>query len=462
MLFKFAVENYKSFKGKATLDMVSSSKIRTMGNHVIHSGGKKILRNAAIYGANAAGKSNLFDALALVQSAVRFGHLYRSVSIEYCKLIDGGKDVPSSFDILFEKNGTYFDYGFSALLSDQRVVEEWLYASKNRSETNLQLVFSWSGAKQFEIGDLLKNQLDTKNSSRFDIYIEDFASLDEDSLFISFMNRGKQLSESSALSLFDDAYSFLVSSLSRIEADVPRPQHMDYSEESELDRIADLLKTFDTGISSITSRNVKFEELADFVPVRILETIRKDIDELSAGEKGVFNLRSKNSFVTIRAEKGVEPAASVLVIQHEGSFYDYDFAEESDGTKRLFDYLDILLDRNKNTVYFVDELDRSLHPMLTRQLISLFNEYHSEDDDHCQLIFTTHEDALLDGGVLRNDEVWFIDRDENGCSTLTPLDRFKERSDASVGKAYLAGRYGGIPILAPLFASEKPPREEVG
>ena len=79
MLLKFAVENYKSFKGKATLDMVSSSKIRTMGNHVIHSDGKKILRNAAIYGANAAGKSNLFDALALVQNAVRLGHLYRSV-----------------------------------------------------------------------------------------------------------------------------------------------------------------------------------------------------------------------------------------------------------------------------------------------------------------------------------------------------------------------------------------------
>lgn len=138
-----------------------------------------------------------------------------------------------------------------------------------------------------------------------------------------------------------------------------------------------------------------------------------------------------------------------------GSTRNFDFSEESDGTKRLFDYVGMLLGHVKSAVYLIDGFGRGLHPLLTRRLVQLFDEYHSEEDACCQLVFTTHESTLLDGGVLRNDEVWFIDRDEHGCSSLTSLDRFKPRCDASLFRDYLAGRYGGIPALAPLFTREK-------
>lgn len=124
MLLKFSVDNYKSFQGKATLDMVPSSRIWALGGHEIRSGEKTALRHAAIYGANAAGKSNLLDAFTLVQNTVQLGHLHPRVSTHYCKLFEGGKSVPSTFDMLFEMDGTYFDYGLSALLGDQCVVEE--------------------------------------------------------------------------------------------------------------------------------------------------------------------------------------------------------------------------------------------------------------------------------------------------------------------------------------------------
>lgn len=134
-----------------------------------------------------------------------------------------------------------------------------------------------------------------------------------------------------------------------------------------------------------------------------------------------------------------------------GSPHDYDFSEESDGTKRLFAYVGMLFGQDKNAVYLIDGFGQGLHPLLIRRLVRLFDEYHSEEDDRCQLVFTTHESTLLDGGELRADEVWFIDRDEHGCSTLTSLDRFKQRRDASIYRNYLSGRYGGIPALAPLF-----------
>ena len=90
---------------------------------------------------------------------------------------------------------------------------------------------------------------------------------------------------------------------------------------------------------------------------------------------------------------------------------------------------------------------KNSHPMLTRHLVELFNELHAHDN--VQLIFTTHEDSLMDFGCLRKDEIWFVDRKESRGSILYPLDAFSEvRSDTSVDKNYWNGRYGGVPVLA--------------
>lgn len=159
MLLKFSVENYRSFHGKATFDMVPSSKIWAMDGHVIRRGEKTALRHAAINGANAAGKSNLLDAFSLVQNTVQLGHLHPRVSTHYCKLLEDGRSVPSTFDVLFEMDGACFDYGFSALLGARRVAEEWLYVSSNCSDNDLQLIFSWSSERQFEIGESFAKQL---------------------------------------------------------------------------------------------------------------------------------------------------------------------------------------------------------------------------------------------------------------------------------------------------------------
>ena len=101
---------------------------------------------------------------------------------------------------------------------------------------------------------------------------------------------------------------------------------------------------------------------------------------------------------------------------------------------------------NKDDVVFVvDELERSLHPKLTACFLKLFDSLHV--DNNIQLIFSTHESTIMDQALFRRDEIWFIERDENNSSKLYSLDRFKERYDKRLSKAYLEGRYGAIPIF---------------
>ena len=115
----------------------------------------------------------------------------------------------------------------------------------------------------------------------------------------------------------------------------------------------------------------------------------------------------------------------------------------------MFDFMDILFTKSKDKLFLIDELNRSFHPMLTQQLVSLFNRVHAQDD--CQLVFTTHENAIMSFEYFRRDEIWFVERNGQGHSVLFPLDKFADnraRSDARVNKQYLEGRYGGIPVLS--------------
>ncbi len=142
-------------------------------------------------------------------------------------------------------------------------------------------------------------------------------------------------------------------------------------------------------------------------------------------------------FYHLRGAKGEDS-----VITTSGCF---EFFEESDGTRRLFDLLDILIHSQKNKIYVIDELERSLHPNLTYRFLELFFE--SFKDHQIQLIFTTHESHIMDQDLLRRDEIWFVERNKDHVSQLYSLDRFKERYDKKLSKAYLDGRYGAVPIL---------------
>ena len=120
--------------------------------------------------------------------------------------------------------------------------------------------------------------------------------------------------------------------------------------------------------------------------------------------------------------------------------------EESDGSIRLIDFIPMLIDLKLNTsVYLIDEIDRSMHPMLSQKLLEYYFAFLDKERD-TQLICTTHESNLLDLEIIRADEVWFVEKGKDGASHLTSLAEYKPRED--IRKGYLQGRYGAIPFFA--------------
>jgi AAA15 family ATPase/GTPase len=133
----------------------------------------------------------------------------------------------------------------------------------------------------------------------------------------------------------------------------------------------------------------------------------------------------------------------------DGLHVSFDFEEESAGTRRLMDILPILADvRSGEKVYVIDELDRKLHPLLSRLFVESYLEQCC-DSLRGQLIFTTHDTHLLDLDLLRRDEIWFLQKDNEGGSNLYSLADLKVRPDLKIEKGYLNGRFGGIPFISP-------------
>ena len=225
-----------------------------------------------------------------------------------------------------------------------------------------------------------------------------------------------------------------------------------FADGSSLDKVVQVLASLDTGITGLEKQRLSMDEPENYMPPEALLTLRQFL-KASASQtpdgKLSATFRSDNAFLGIDLKGSEEPRATVLKIRHEDSLYDFGFQDESDGTKRLFDLMDILFTHSHEKAFVIDELSRSFHPMLTQQLVKLFNEVHAEDG--CQLIFTTHEDAIMSYEYFRRDEIWFVERGPDGCTRRYPLDRFAQdgaRSDARIGKKHMEGRYGGVPRIS--------------
>ena len=210
----------------------------------------------------------------------------------------------------------------------------------------------------------------------------------------------------------------------------------------------ELLGYFGTGISDLCRVESKSEEL------NITDEIRQKIEENLEGKDSKVGIviHNKNRFVFAEKDKSKNLKWYELKTIHkkDGSNSDFVFEmfEESDGTSRLFDFIPMLIDmRTNDAVYVIDEVDRSLHPMLTLKLVEMYNSL-LRNDSQMQLICTTHESNLLSTAPIRQDEVWFVEKDKKGESHLSSLCEYKPREN--VQKGYLNGRYGAIPFFGEL------------
>lgn len=442
MLLRVSVENYKSFDQKEELSFISSSKIQTNKNHRIKIKQTSILKNAVVYGANASGKSNLVKAISFIKKTLLEGLPVNSTN-DFCRNTLENETRESIFELQFTIEDKFYAYGFSTILSQRIITEEWLYElMQDGSSHNL---FLREKDKSPVIGDTVN--LSTSERNRFSIYAEDFANHDTQ-LFLTEMSRGKKYDNDSKLLFFKKTFDWIMNHIVVIYPDIGISNTDAYYSDESLETISHLIKTFDTGVCEIKTRQITVDEMSKMVPKEILFEIINTLKRqmmISNYPHVKMTWRINDGFFNIHINKNQEIEITTLVLKHNASLFDFSFEEESDGTKRLFDLIDMLMNKEEDMIFVVDELERSLHPKLTEHFLKLFMDVHSNDKD--QLLFTTHEDTIMDQELFRRDEIWFIKRDNRNSSKIYSLDRFKERYDKKLSKAYLEGRYGAIPVF---------------
>ena len=161
-----------------------------------------------------------------------------------------------------------------------------------------------------------------------------------------------------------------------------------------------------------------------------------------------FIMRSEKDFFVLNIDRNGEVKCQTLNFTHGKENVLFSMSEESDGTIRMLDLLEILI-AGENKTYVIDELDRCLHPSLTYKFVETYLQIAAQKN--IQLIVTTHESRLLDFDLLRRDEIWFINKRTTGESDIYSLEEYNTRFDQKIDKAYLDGRYGGVPIFSTVF-----------
>lgn len=443
MLIKISVENFKSFDKREELSMISSSKVQVNKNHRVKIKQTNLLKNAVVYGANASGKSNLVAVFAFIKEVLMEGLPMGSVN-DFCRNAEENKTRESVFELQFTVGDTFYAYGFSAILSRRQITEEWLYELMQGG--GARQLFIREGNKAPSLGDGV-NLTSSAEKNRFEVYADDFAGHDTQ-LFLAEMNRGKKYDANSRLIFFPMVFKWIMNNIIVINPNMGISNTGAYYNEESLENISRLIQTFDTGITDIKTREISIEEMGTMIPGEVVQNIFAQLKaqmQMTNLPNIQMTWRLKDGFFNIRIKKNAEPEITTLVLRHGRSVFDFNFSEESDGTKRLFDLIDMLLTDRPDTVFVVDELERSLHPKLTEHFLKLFMEAH--DSVRMQLVFTTHEDTIMNQNLFRRDEIWFVERDADNDSKIYSLDRFKERYDKKLSKAYLEGRYGAIPVF---------------
>lgn len=437
MLIRFFVENFLSFNEQIEFSMVPG-RGKLFPNHVVRkekSTGINILKSAVIYGPNAAGKSNLIKAIDFAKNLVIYGtNPNEQIPLKKFRLNTKSNNRPSKFQFDFKYKDKYYSYGF--ILDSIQIYEEWLYEINNYRE---KLLFE---RKTFK-GVTTKVDFGTSSSLR---------SLDTE--FLSFVAKGTRpnqlfLSESIQRNVHEFAipYEWFENALRVIFPDSKYDgiEFFFAKRQNIKDELLKFLQFFDTGISDIVCETFSLEKDLTEIPNNIIEKLKKGLSKKNA--QAILTSPRGDKYV-LYEEKNGEIQAIQLTIRHRirGSEKHavFNINEESDGTQRIIDFLPALISLlSTDCVFLIDEIDRSLHPLLVVKFLQVFLEDHKKANS--QLIVTTHDSNLLDLKLVRKDEIWFIEKNKYEESTVYSLEEFKPRYDKDIKKGYLSGRFGAIP-----------------
>ena len=411
MLIQFNFKNFKSFREEVTLDL-SAAKMTEFSDRVVSIGSEKILPVSAIYGANASGKSNIYSAFKYMSDYVIDSFKYGDELEKFEELrptpflFDStSANEESSFEVYFtlpeDKSERTYNYGFC--INKEGVTEEWLNTKAKTARKYSSVFYRGTSEEELDLSGFPK-------SSRDNIQI----ALEKQVLIISLgaklkVGKCKAIRDwflANEFADFGDPFTNIFMS---------RRLPKGFVENKEIQqKIVEYLASFDEHI-----KDFKIEKVPND------GELKEDTYKINALHK---------------------------MIDSDG-MAELPLGLESAGTLKMFAlYPELQEVLEKGSVFFIDELNARLHPLLVRNFLLTFLNP-KINTNHAQLVFTTHDTWQLSNQLLRRDEIWFVEKDERGISTLYSLADFVDedgsriRKDESYEKNYLIGKYGAIPTL---------------
>ncbi len=416
MLIEVTVGNFKSFRDKTTFSMIaanltSEDPALDTANVIPVSKNLSLLKSAAVYGANASGKSNLGIALRFLRDFIlnssREALTPAGVGLEPFRLDRETRTQPSFFEMVFLMDKRQYRYGFE--VDKARVISEWLFHVPKTKEVAL---FIRDG-QGIEVKSGFKEGKGLETKTRPEALFLSVAALFNGPMaqkikewFVSFaVETGLQ----------DDKFrAFTLNSLRDPEVK---------------DALVRFVRNLDLGVRDVTVSDLPSLEM-------LPQDWSDEVKDLAMRQL------SRAIYIAHYIREPLETPEDVEV-------FDLD-THESQGTRKLVSMAGPLYSiLYHGHVLFVDELDARLHPLMTRRIIELFHSPLTNPNG-AQLLFATHDTNLLDKTLFRRDQIWFAEKDRQGATHLASLAEYRVRSDAAFEKQYLEGRYGAIPFLGDL------------
>lgn len=440
MLLQYVVSNFKSighpvefsmFPVQATMDDRFLKTIPTKN------GMWKVLQRGGFFGPNASGKSSFIESIAFARDFIVDGQKSgKGTKVNQFRGNFEDLNDLSTFQFVFCLNENIYEYGFS--LNRYQIFEEWLMQltesgfsplftratnGNGKTEIDIESKFARKNSKERNLSEVLKDSIQENQKNQLFLYKLSDNGIKKAEMIVDWF-RSLQI-------IFPET---------RIKA---LPIRMKADTELQ-DYIANMLRKMDTGVFdvSVASKEIDFHDFAEK-----LEVPQNIIEEIEEIRNGIVNFAGK--YFIFAENKKKRTILVQLKFSHRlnGKSVQFDIDEESDGTQRLLDLLPMLFATREdgNTIYFVDEIDRSLHTKLSQFLLNEF--VNCCKDTNNQIIFTAHDVNLINTNDFRQEEIWFIEKNNLGESRLRPLSDFNLQKGQDVLKAYLSGRFGAIPMI---------------
>jgi AAA15 family ATPase/GTPase len=431
MLIRFGCSNYKSIFSYQEL-LFTASSLKDPQSDLIETTAipEKILPSIALYGANASGKTNMIEALQFFIGFIKSSYREAAptgIKRPVFKLNPDAKNQPSEFDIDFILENKHYHYGYK--INNEAVIEEWLfsYAYENRKSRTILFHRSSEEENEYKFSKYLKgeNKVITKLTRTNSLYLSTAAQNNHELLrkiyiyfvvFILFRTRAT----------FGLEMTFTASFL---------------KEMGTINQVSEFLKVSVPGIETI---KLKTRTMNDN-EIKLVKELQEEFINI-------------NEDMGRRITQFAEYAIELLHKDQSGNHISFELEDESFGTRAMIALLaPIFKVLNEGGVFVVDEIESSLHILLTLEIVKLFSRKETNPKG-AQLLFTTHETNILCNNLLRRDQIWFSEKNYAGETVIAPLTDYELRATDNFQKGYLEGRFGAIPFLGDiqkLFQVEK-------